>query len=143
LRPFAWSDVTLYGHGASELRVHLDLSPSNGSEQVAASMLLWDGTGQPVATVGSLKLRRTAVELVPEHHVEQVPAPTLLDIRESPALRATAAGSTAVSALRGRLTGLLESERLGTLVVLVQEEIAAVLALPGASSVQADVPLKE
>ena len=28
LLPFVWSDVTLYGHGASELRVRLDLSPS-------------------------------------------------------------------------------------------------------------------
>src|SRR5450432_4247860 len=55
LLPFAWSDVTLYGHGASELRVRLDLSTSDGSEQVSASMLLWDGTGQPVATVGCLK----------------------------------------------------------------------------------------
>ncbi len=62
LLPFAWSDVTLYGHGASELRVHLDLSASDGSGQVSASMLLWDGTGQPLASVGCLKLRRVAGE---------------------------------------------------------------------------------
>ena len=36
-----------------------------------------------------------------------------------------------------------EAERLTALVELMQEDIAAVLALPGASSVPVDVPLKE
>ena len=64
LLPFAWSDVALRAHGASELRVRLDLSSSEDSEQVSASMILWDGTGQPVATVGCLTLRRAAGEQV-------------------------------------------------------------------------------
>ncbi len=141
LLPSAWSDVTLYGHGASALRVRLDLSTAESSEQVSASMMLWDGAGQPVATVGCLKLRRTADEQVLERHVGQAPAP--LYMRESPKLRPAAARSLSVSVLRDRLTELPENERLGTLVVLVREEIAAVLALPGAASVPADVPLKD
>jgi thioesterase domain-containing protein/acyl carrier protein len=46
--------------------------------------------------------------------------------------------------LRARLASLAsEGERLAALVELVQEDIAAVLALPGASSVQADAQMKE
>jgi acyl carrier protein len=57
--------------------------------------------------------------------------------------RASAAGGD-TSTLRARLAALAsDGERLKALVELVQEDIAAVLALPGASSVRADVPLKE
>src|SRR5262249_8262729 len=56
-------------------------------------------------------------------------------------------GSTAsadTNGLRGQLASLAsEAERLKALMELAQEDIAAVLALPGASSVPADVPLKE
>ena len=46
--------------------------------------------------------------------------------------------------MRARLAALAsDAERLKALVELAQEDIAAVLALPGASSVPADVPLKE
>src|SRR5262249_44150365 len=46
--------------------------------------------------------------------------------------------------LRARLAALAsDAERLKALVELAQEDIAAVLGLPGASSVPADVPLKE
>src|SRR5262249_54393804 len=68
LLPFAWSDVTLHARGASELRVRLELSPSGAgsedAEQASASLLVCDGTGQPVATVGLLTLRRATVEQV-------------------------------------------------------------------------------
>ena len=54
------------------------------------------------------------------------------------------ASSAETNALRARLASLArEAERLKALVELAQEDIAAVLALPGASSVPADVPLKE
>ena len=53
-----------------------------------------------------------------------------------------ASGDT--NTLRARLAALAsDAERLKALVELAQEDIAAVLALPGASSVPADVPLKE
>src|SRR5262249_56078941 len=56
-------------------------------------------------------------------------------------------GSTAsadTNGLRGQLASLAsEGERLKALLELAQQDIAAVLALPGASSVPADVPLKE
>ena len=57
--------------------------------------------------------------------------------------RASASGGD-TSALRGRLAALAsDEERQKALIELVQEDIAAVLALPGASSVRADMPLKE
>ena len=68
LLPFAWSDVTLHARGASELRVRLELTPSGaageGEEPAFASMVVCDGTGQPVATVGGLTLRRATAEQV-------------------------------------------------------------------------------
>ena len=47
------------------------------------------------------------------------------------------------SALRKRLSKLPESERLGALVTLVQEVVAAVLGLAGPAAVPAKQPLKE
>ena len=59
-------------------------------------------------------------------------------------LQRASAASGDTSALRARLAALAsDAERLKALVELAQEDIAAVLALPGASSVPADVPLKE
>ena len=59
-------------------------------------------------------------------------------------LKRASAASGDTNTLRARLAALAsEAERLQALVELVQEDIAAVLALPGASSVPADVPLKE
>ena len=59
-------------------------------------------------------------------------------------LKRASASSAEPNALRSRLASLpSDAERLQALVQLVQEDIAAVLALPGASSVPADVPLKE
>src|ERR1700738_506102 len=58
-------------------------------------------------------------------------------------LKRASASSADTNALRARLASLASEERLQALVELAQEDIAAVLALPGASSVPADVPLKE
>ncbi|NEY35125.1 SDR family NAD(P)-dependent oxidoreductase, partial [Streptomyces sp. PRKS01-65] len=59
LRPFAWNEVSLHATGASVLRVALAPAGSN-----AVSLELSDGTGAPVASVGSLLLRPvTAGEL--------------------------------------------------------------------------------
>jgi pimaricinolide synthase PimS1 len=59
-------------------------------------------------------------------------------------LKRASAASGDTNALRARLAALAsEGERLAALVELAQEEIAAVLALPGASSVPADQPLKD
>ena len=60
-----------------------------------------------------------------------------------PGLRRAGAASLAASALRRRLTRLPEKERLGALVALVQEVVAAVLGLAGAAAVPANQPLKE
>src|SRR5215469_634528 len=59
-------------------------------------------------------------------------------------LKRASAASGDTNTLRARLAALAsDAERLKALAALAQEDIAAVLALPGASSVPADVPLKE
>ncbi|KJC40904.1 hypothetical protein UB31_26790, partial [Bradyrhizobium sp. LTSP849] len=59
-------------------------------------------------------------------------------------LRRASTSSGDTNGLRVRLAALAsDAERQQALVELVQEEIAAVLALPGASSVPADAPLKD
>ena len=59
-------------------------------------------------------------------------------------LKRASAASADSDGLRGRLAALAgERERLQALVALAQEDIAAVLGLPGAASVPAEVPLKE
>ncbi|CAL9670422.1 3-ketoacyl-CoA thiolase [Streptomyces sp. enrichment culture] len=57
LLPFAWSDVTVHAAGASVLRVRI--TPT-GPESV--TLLVADGVGEPVATVGSLALRPLSKE---------------------------------------------------------------------------------
>ncbi|MFJ6690607.1 SDR family NAD(P)-dependent oxidoreductase [Streptomyces sp. NPDC091294] len=55
--PFAWSDVALHATEASRIRVRVEpLGPD------AAALHLFDGTGQPVATVGSLVSREVAAD---------------------------------------------------------------------------------
>ncbi|MGW1060498.1 type I polyketide synthase, partial [Micromonospora rubida] len=50
--PFAWSDVTVYAHGADTLRVRLTPTAPD-----TVTMLVADAAGAPVARVGSLALR--------------------------------------------------------------------------------------
>ncbi|MEU7088433.1 type I polyketide synthase, partial [Streptomyces achromogenes] len=57
LLPFAWSDVSVHATGASVLRVRL--TPT-GPESV--TLLVADGVGAPVATIGSLALRPLSKE---------------------------------------------------------------------------------
>ena len=73
---------------------------------------------------------------------EEVPALYRALLRSGMKRASGASGDT--NTLRARLAALAsDAERLKALVELAQEDIAAVLALPGASSVPADVPLKE
>ena len=70
--------------------------------------------------------------------------PALYRVLLRSGLQRASAASGDTSTLRARLAALAsDAERLKALVELAQEDIAAVLALPGASSVRADVPLKE
>jgi len=64
LLPFSWSNVALHAMGAGELRVRVDLSTPDDSERMSASIAVCDGTGQRVATVGTLSLRRATAEQV-------------------------------------------------------------------------------
>ncbi|MEU7757294.1 SDR family NAD(P)-dependent oxidoreductase, partial [Micromonospora sp. NPDC049171] len=54
--PFSWSGVRLHASGASSLRVRLTPSPQDG----AYALALFDGAGDPVATVDSLTVRPVA-----------------------------------------------------------------------------------
>src|SRR5262245_46230055 len=60
-----------------------------------------------------------------------------------PSLRRSAGRSGEASALRARLSALPESERFGTVLELVQGQIAAVLALNSPGVVAADQSLKK
>ncbi|MFD7490963.1 SDR family NAD(P)-dependent oxidoreductase [Streptomyces sp. NPDC059832] len=55
--PFAWSDVRLHAVGAERLRVRITRTDPADPESSGASVVLADGTGAPVASVGSLALR--------------------------------------------------------------------------------------
>ncbi len=57
LLPFAWNDVTLHATGATALRVHISRTAPD-----AVSIELADGSGAPVATVGSLVTRAVSAE---------------------------------------------------------------------------------
>ena len=134
LLPCGWSDVTLHARGASELRVRLELCTSGeGPERASGSMVLCDGTGQPVARVGCLTLRRATREqvraAVQSKHEELY--------RDSPGIRRGAAGSTATSTLRLRLSKLPKEERLGTLVALVQEVVTEVRGVADMAAISA------
>ncbi|MBP8538819.1 type I polyketide synthase, partial [Streptomyces sp. MK37H] len=59
--PFSWSGVSVYAAGAAMLRVRLTLT---GSDGMALSMEVTDGTGALVATVDSLATRPVSPEQV-------------------------------------------------------------------------------
>ncbi|OKI85819.1 type I polyketide synthase, partial [Streptomyces sp. CB02058] len=59
--PFTWSKVALHASGAASLRVRLVPGESGGGS-VAVSVETTDVEGRPVATVGSLALRRISDE---------------------------------------------------------------------------------
>ncbi|MDN3279523.1 SDR family NAD(P)-dependent oxidoreductase, partial [Frankia sp. RB7] len=82
------------------------------------------------------------IGVVQRQFSEDVPALYRALVRGSLRRASTSSGDT--NALRVRLVALAsDAERQQALVELAQEEIAAVLALPGASSVPADAPLKD
>ncbi|MFD9090634.1 type I polyketide synthase, partial [Streptomyces prasinus] len=62
LLPFAWTDVTLYATGATELRVRVELEAPGEGGETRASVLLADGTGRPVASARGLRLQRASAE---------------------------------------------------------------------------------
>ncbi|WP_444843224.1 SDR family NAD(P)-dependent oxidoreductase [Amycolatopsis kentuckyensis] len=70
--PFAWHDVELYATGASTVRVRI--TPAGPG---AVTLQLADGTGLPVASIGSLALRPAAVDSKHDsmYRVEWVPVP--------------------------------------------------------------------
>ncbi|GLY37989.1 polyketide synthase [Amycolatopsis sp. NBRC 101858] len=70
--PFAWQDVDLYATGASTVRVRI--TPAGPS---AVALEIADGTGLPVASIGSLALRPATVDSKRDsmYRVEWVPVP--------------------------------------------------------------------
>ncbi|WP_276575476.1 type I polyketide synthase, partial [Bradyrhizobium monzae] len=101
--------------------------------------LLDAAQAQPEATLIPIHLDLGVVQ---RQFADDVPALYRGLVRAGLRRVSTSSGDT--NALRVRLVSLAsDAERLQALVELVQEEIAAVLALPGASSVPADAPLKD
>jgi mycoketide-CoA synthase len=94
LLPFAWERVTVHASGASAARVRLRPAPVGGG----VSVTLADGTGAPVASVGSVLLRPvTAAELTTSTAVARE---ALFEVAW------TAAGLTDHSGPAGRAGGL-------------------------------------
>src|ERR1700733_7795102 len=61
--PFAWSEVTLHATGSTELRICVELPLAGASANDATAMFnLFDGTGQPVVTVGRLFFREASAD---------------------------------------------------------------------------------
>ncbi|MCP3822927.1 type I polyketide synthase, partial [Streptomyces sp. A3M-1-3] len=59
--PFSWADASVYATGAWVLRVRLSLA-SPEPNTLLASLVVADGDGRPVATIGSLTLRPLSQE---------------------------------------------------------------------------------
>ncbi|WP_443046817.1 SDR family NAD(P)-dependent oxidoreductase [Streptomyces sp. NBC_00247] len=57
--PFAWTDITLHATGATKARIAL--TPAGND---TFSLVVADGSGQPVATVGALTLRAVAADKI-------------------------------------------------------------------------------
>ncbi|HEY4975619.1 MAG TPA: type I polyketide synthase, partial [Steroidobacteraceae bacterium] len=109
------------------------LSPKLGLELLDAAQSLPEAVLMPI---------RLDIGAMQRQSGEDVPALYRGLLRSG--LKRASASSGDTNALRARLAALAsEAERLAALVELAQGEIAAVLALPGASSVQADQPLKD
>ncbi|MEC9465245.1 MAG: SDR family NAD(P)-dependent oxidoreductase, partial [Myxococcota bacterium] len=72
LLPFEWADVSLFAVGATELRVRVELEYT-GADATSAKLVIADGGGQLVATVGALRVRRATMQ--------QIAAATRTDVR--------------------------------------------------------------
>ncbi|MEV0696189.1 type I polyketide synthase, partial [Streptomyces sp. NPDC050388] len=118
--PFAWGDVRLHAVGARRLRVRIAPADPDGS---GVSVVLADGTGAPVASVGSLTLRPVTREQLAEaghggsaddalFRVDWVPLGELSaaegDGVEMLAVPAAAAGTNEVADVHHRVTHILE-----------------------------------
>ncbi|HEY6880607.1 MAG TPA: type I polyketide synthase [Polyangiales bacterium] len=76
-------------------------------------------------------------------YADQAEVPALLRGLVRPSPRRAQAGSAAGSSLRARLSGLPASERLASLVTLVQEVVAAVTGMAAPTAVPPKRPLKD
>ncbi|MFE9425664.1 SDR family NAD(P)-dependent oxidoreductase [Kitasatospora sp. NPDC006697] len=118
LLPFAWSEAGLHATGATELRVRVRPLGRGG----AVELTLADGTGAPVASVGSLALRPIPAEQLAAaagsaragalYQVDwlPVPAPAAAEPAERPVLLRSPAGSSAEE-VRAALHTVLEQLR--------------------------------
>jgi mycoketide-CoA synthase len=114
------------------LPISLDL----GLELLDASL------ARPQAIIIPLRLDARAMHRQLAQSDAEVPALYRALLRSS--LRRALTGGADTSVLHTRLAALAsDAERLKALLELVQEDLAAVLALPGASSVPAETSLKE
>jgi thioesterase domain-containing protein len=132
--PFSWTSFELYAAGATRVRVRLRAA-GDGS----VSLLLADQAGQPVASVGSLRLRDPgaampgpADQASPDSAPHELRAPL-------PAARRSATGLRQdPGTLRRTLAGLDAVQRERELLRLVRDHAAALLGFADGTPIEPD-----
>ncbi|MGW4690667.1 type I polyketide synthase, partial [Streptomyces sp. NPDC004244] len=105
LLPFEWTNVELYATGSGELRVRVDVEPSETGQEIR----VWasDATGEPVVRIGGLHLRRATAEQLRGARSSGADGLYRLEFQpvDAPAVRGTAADAVLTGS--GALAGLL------------------------------------
>jgi acyl transferase domain-containing protein/D-arabinose 1-dehydrogenase-like Zn-dependent alcohol dehydrogenase/acyl carrier protein len=127
--PFAWSNVSLFAAGASELRVALSAGEQGASLRIA------DSQGAPVATVGSLAVREIdparlggsrraggllAIEWHPVSPAADAEKAEVRELEPDPSLDATGQAQAALRLVQRRLA----EETEGRLAILTRGAVA-------------------
>jgi pimaricinolide synthase PimS1 len=108
--PFSWTDVSLAATGATSVRVHI--GPA-GPDTVSLTVL--DGTGAPVASIGSLLLRPVSADQLtgsrnPLYGLDWVRVTGVRAAEELPAVAVAPAGATPLETATWALTTIQESD---------------------------------
>ncbi|MGB3440599.1 MAG: type I polyketide synthase, partial [Actinophytocola sp.] len=107
--PFSWSDVSLTATGATTARVHI--GPAG---QDTVTLTVFDGTGAPLAAIGSLLLRPVSAEQLagarnPLYGLDWVRVAGVRAAEDVPEVAVAPAGATAQEAATWALTTIQES----------------------------------
>ncbi|WP_452672876.1 SDR family NAD(P)-dependent oxidoreductase [Streptomyces albireticuli] len=120
--PFAWTGVTVHAVGAAGLRVRIAPTASGVTLAVA------DGTGAPVADIGSLVLRPVSGERLAAAHHDSLFRPDLSPVREPGGTAATVVEPAPGAPLAGPGTAsacvLVRPSTAAGALALVQEWLA-------------------
>ncbi|MEU9048709.1 beta-ketoacyl synthase N-terminal-like domain-containing protein, partial [Kitasatospora sp. NPDC048343] len=119
--PFSWSGVSLFAAGATELRVRIGAVGADG-----VSLAVADGTGRPVAEVGTLILRPFAPEQLAGGRQDSLFRPEWL-----PVVLPSSASTASIGVLGEDGLGLPAAVRFaGLAAVATAEAVPDILVLP-------------